>query len=149
MKTTRYSDLSTSDWLAVAVPDVGKEAEFRRVCKSGDIVPVQCLGMWEGPAEVAYILSRHEFSTLEGFGLFDAQAAIVLLAPRDPSTRFRSAWIVSERHAVGQGRFIGPYTLDRRAIEPTGHWIGCGAATAQAEKGWTYSPADDTYFIIR
>lgn len=147
MKTTRYSDLFASDWLAVAVPDVGKEAEFRRLCEVYNIVPVQCLGMWEGLAEVAYILPRGDFSLLEGFGMFDEQTAIVLLAPMGGTVRFRSAWVISERH--NSGRFIGPYSLHRRAIEPTGHWIGCGAATAQAEKGWTYSPADDCYFVIR
>lgn len=144
----RYTDLPGDGWLAVAVPDVGKEAAFRDACRAYSIDPVTCLGTWEDVAEVSYIMQWADFSVIhETYEVFEGQAAIVLLSPKERG--YRAAYIVSERHQSGAGSFLGPHSVERLGVERNGRWLRVCQSDALAANGWTYSPADDTYFIIR
>lgn len=134
----KYGDFSDDMALFIAVPDVGKEAAFRAAEPQAE----PCLGLWEGMAEMAYVMAQQEFRRLEALGFFEGQQAVVVLDGRIGG--YRRGWIVSDRNE--EGNFHGPRMAQRVHNYQGRRWEAF--ADIPFGPGYTFIPSTGMFYAL-
>lgn len=138
----KYYEMPRDMALFIAVPDAGKEAAFRAAEPRAE----PCLGLWEGMAEVAYVMDREEFRRLETLGFFNEQMAVVVLAAVNGGSR--RGWVISDRmepDAVGLRRFWGAH-YGRRTMGLGKRWEAF--ADIPFGPGYTFIPSTGLFYAL-
>lgn len=111
-------------------------SNFKEFCKDHNIGFKQMQGAWRGNVETSFIVNKRNLSCIKEHGWLSEQESILHLSGMQR---------LGARHAFC--RVATLEWIDTGQIDLLGWFMQCNRDEALGKQGYTYDPADDSYWI--